>query len=78
VSRRTKWIAGIGISALTVFVVLVIAGSTLARRFDPYIRQQAMEYLKKRFDSHVELKSLRVRIPNISPLRVLLLRGRGA
>ena len=78
VSRRTKWIAGIAIAALTAFVVLVIAGSILARRFDPYIRQQAMEYLQKRFDSHVELKSLRVRIPNISPLRVLLLRGRGA
>lgn len=77
-TRKQKWWIGIGIAVLGVFAALLIAGCILARRFDPYIRQQAVEYLSKRFDSHVELKSLRVRIPELSPLRVLVMHGRGA
>ncbi|MEI9811184.1 MAG: hypothetical protein WDO18_00280 [Acidobacteriota bacterium] len=69
--RRLKWIA-IG---LVVVVLLLGAGVFLAGRyFEPYIKTQAIEYLKKRFDSEVELKSLRVQAPGFDMLR-LLLRG---
>jgi len=61
----------------TGFIGLFIAAYTLAHRIDPYIREQAILYLQRRFDSDVELASLRVRLPNTSPLKLLLNKGRG-
>jgi hypothetical protein len=77
-SRRQKWLTGLGIAALAGLASLFIAAHVLSRRFEPYIRAQAIEYLSKRFDSHVELAALRVHLPSGSPLRILLTRGRGA
>jgi hypothetical protein len=77
-SRRQKWLIGCSACAVAALLALFIAARTLARRFEPYIRAQAIEYLSKRFDSHVELASLRVHVPNFSPLRLLLTHGRGA
>jgi hypothetical protein len=59
------------------FLGLVIAAHILARRIDPYIRQQAILYLQRRFESEVELASLRVSVPNTSAVKMLLNRGRG-
>jgi hypothetical protein len=59
------------------FIGLVIAAHVLARRIDPYVRQQAILYLQRRFESEVELASLRVSVPNTSALKLLLNRGRG-
>src|SRR5215475_361193 len=67
----------IGIAVGLGFIGLVIAAHVLARRVDPYIRQQAILYLQRRFDSEVELTSLRVTVPNTSPVKLLLNRGRG-
>src|SRR5262249_29258354 len=58
-------------------VGVTIAGYVLARRFDPYIRQQMILYLQERFDSEVELSSLRIRLPRISSLKFLFNGGRG-
>src|SRR5712692_5138572 len=76
-ATKKKWIIVIGL-------VLLIAGGSLAgmafwfaKRFEPYIREQAVEYLRKRFDSEVELASLKVRLPKTSPVRLLLTQGRG-
>jgi hypothetical protein len=77
VSRKKKWLIGIAAAALLGFAALVVAGSILAQRFEPYVREQAIEYLHKRFDSDVELATLRVHLPKTSPLRLLLTRGRG-
>ncbi|HTX38764.1 MAG TPA: hypothetical protein VME43_27245, partial [Bryobacteraceae bacterium] len=41
-------------------------------------RQAAIDYLSRRFESDVQLGSLRIRLPNTSILRLLLTRGRGA
>ena len=60
------------------FVLLLVAASILAKRFEPYIREQAILYLRKRFDSEVELAALHVRMPQTCPLQLLLSRGRGA
>lgn len=75
---RQKLLIGCSLCAVCVVVGLFIAAKVLSRRFEPYIRAQAIEYLSKRFDSHVELGALRVHLPNTSPLRILLTRGRGA
>ena len=55
-----------------------IAVARISRGFEPYIREQAVAYLRKRFDSEVELASLKLRLPPASPFRLLLTRGRGA
>jgi hypothetical protein len=75
-TNRT-WLVGIGVLLGLGFVVLAIAGYILAHRFDPYIRQQVILYLQRGFDSEVELTSLRVRLPRISPLNLLFNGGRG-
>src|SRR5262245_61896569 len=78
-SERKKYLViGLVVSAVLGFVLMLIVASRLAKRFEPYIREQAILYLRRRFDSEVELTTLRVRMPQTSPLRLLLKRGRGA
>src|ERR1017187_8446744 len=76
-SRREKWVAGSGAAAIAVLNGLIVAGSILGRRIEPYIRQQAEQYLRNRFHADVQIASLRVRLPGLSPLRMLFTRGRG-
>jgi hypothetical protein len=49
----------------------------VAARFQPYVRQQAIQYLEDRFDSDVELADLRVSVPNTSFFQLVMTRGRG-
>jgi hypothetical protein len=76
-SRREKFVAGFGAAVIVVLIGLIIAGSILSRRIEPYIRQQAEQYLRSRFHADVRIASLRVRLPRLSPLRMLFTRGRG-
>jgi hypothetical protein len=75
--RRKKWL----IASTLVFAVaaggLIVAASILAKRIEPYIREQAIQYLRERFDSEVELARLQVHIPPGLPLRLLLSGRRG-
>jgi len=75
--RRKKWL----ISGSVVFAVaaggLFIAASILARRVEPYIREQAIQYLRERFESDVELARLQVHVPPDLPLLLLFHGGRG-
>ena len=45
-SRKEKWFAGLGGLAVLVFAGLTLAGVILSRRFEPYIKQQAEQYLQ--------------------------------
>lgn len=76
--KRRKVLYVIGVSAAAVLAGLWIAASIIARRFEPYIRQQAIDYLRTGFESEVELNSLRVTMPEVSALRLLMTGGRGA
>jgi hypothetical protein len=75
--KRKTWLIGIGVvlaaSAGAGYVTLV----SMSRRFEPYIREQAVQYLQKRFDSDVEMAALRVRLPRVSPVKLVLRKGRG-
>src|SRR5580698_7405862 len=76
--RKKRWLIGLGAAAVLAIAGLVIAASILARRFEPYIHAQAIQYLSKRFNSDVQLQALHIHMPKIATLRVLLLRGHGA
>ena len=76
-SRQEKYVAGFGAAAIVVLIGLMVAGSILSRRIEPYIRLQAEQYLRTRFQADVRIASLRIRLPKLSPLRMLFTRGRG-
>jgi hypothetical protein len=76
--RKKRWLIGIGVGVVIGVAALAIAASILSKRFEPFIREQAIQYMQQRFDSDVELKSLRIRMPKMSPLKILFKRGRGA
>src|SRR5689334_7454941 len=79
VSRKKKrWLIGIGSAVAFVIIALLIAAAILARRMEPYVRQQAIEYLQKRFNSDVSIAALHLHLPNTSPLRLMMTGGRGA
>jgi hypothetical protein len=75
---KKKWLLGIGLVGFFTAGGLVVAGFVLAGHIEPYVHQQAIQYLRQRFDSDVQIQTLHVRIPEISPLRLLLTRRWGA
>jgi hypothetical protein len=76
-SRRKKWLVITTLVFTVVFGGVFVAAFILAKRVEPYIREQAIQYLRKRFDSEVELARLQVHVPPVSPLRLLFGGGRG-
>jgi hypothetical protein len=79
VTRRTKrnLLIGAGIVVIASIAGLVIAARILSRRFEPYIREQAIAYLEKRFNSDVELRALHISMPKMSPLNLVMRHGHG-
>ena len=76
--KQRKLLIVFSVSATAALAGLLITASLMVRRFEPYIRQQAMDYLRTGFASEVELTSLRVSMPDLSSLGLLLTGGRGA
>jgi hypothetical protein len=76
--RRKKWLIGGGIVLLLGIGAAWMAALVAAKRFEPYIRDQAVQYLSKRFDSEVEFAAINVSLPATSPFRLLITKGRGA
>lgn len=76
-ARKRNWIIGIGLFVVVAAGGLAIAASIAASRIEPYARQAAIRYLSQRFASDVDLRALRVRLPQTSLLRLVLTRGRG-
>jgi hypothetical protein len=70
-------LAAAGVLILVLGAAGVMAARFLSRRFEPYVREQAISYLKTRFASDVELRALHIRLPQTSRLRLLRTRGRG-
>jgi hypothetical protein len=75
--RKRRWLIAISLCFLGGVAAFVITAKRLSARFQPYIREQAIEYLENRFDSDVELTDLRVSVPNTSLFDLVLTRGRG-
>jgi hypothetical protein len=77
-TTKKKWLIAVGSLVLVSGVAIFVTASVAKKRFEPYIRTQAIEYLRARFDSDVELASLSIYLPKMSSMRLLLTHGRGA
>jgi hypothetical protein len=62
-----KWLIGGGIALAVLLAALGTAGWMASRRFEPYIREQALAYLQSRFGDGVELGALHVQVAFLSP-----------
>jgi hypothetical protein len=79
VSKRKKlWLSGIALVMLILVIGAFIAASIVAKNFEPTLRAQAIQYLRDRFHSDVELQALHINRPKMSTLQILLRHGRGA
>ncbi|MCW5977466.1 MAG: hypothetical protein KIT09_05285 [Bryobacteraceae bacterium] len=67
-----------GVAAAALFGALAGVAWHLSKRFEPFVRDQLVEYLRARFDGDVELGSLDVSMPIRDPLAALLRKGKGA
>jgi len=76
-SRWKRWLMVIGIALGGVLIVLLFIGRAMAARFEPYIREQAIAYLEKRFDSEAEIGELHISVPNLSPYKLVFNHGKG-
>jgi hypothetical protein len=76
-TRTKKWLAGIGAAVAAMLIAMLVTGYVLARRVEPFIREQVIAYLHDRFDSEVEISALRVRMRRASLVETLLNRGHG-
>jgi hypothetical protein len=76
-ARKRNWIVGLALFTVVAVAGLAIAASIAASRIEPFARDAAIRYLSRRFASDVELRALRVRLPQTSLWRLLLTRGRG-
>jgi hypothetical protein len=74
---RKGWI-WFGIGAVAAFSIGLLVGlAILSHRIRPYVRQEAIRYLERRFDSTVELADLKINVPPLSPIKWTAHRGRG-
>ena len=76
-TRARNWILGVSAGAALGSVALVAMASRFSSRYEPYLKEQVVAYLEKQFQSSVELESLRVSLPGLSPVRIFLREGRG-
>src|SRR6188474_764198 len=75
--RKKKWLIGLGVAGGITLIAMFFVGRAMAKRFEPYIREQAINYLQERFDSEAELGSLKISVPNLSPYKLVMNHGRG-
>ncbi len=76
--RKKRWLGGVAIFVLLLGVGAYIAASIIAEQFEPALRAQAIQYLRDRFHSDVELAALHIDRPKMSTIQILLRHGRGA
>src|SRR5436190_23626977 len=73
---RKRWLYSI-IAAVVICIVALITPARIASQLsEPFIREQATLYLSERVDCNVELASLKIHMPKLSPIKMLLVRGR--
>lgn len=76
--RKTKWILAtlVGVPVAGGLILLFLA-KQYASKIEPYIKDQAVQYLKDKFLADVEIADLRIHIPALSPMKLYVSQGRG-
>jgi hypothetical protein len=70
---------GVGAALVALaLVAVVIATSMLTKRIEPFLRDQAVAYLRERFRSEVQLAGLQLKLPKLSPLGLYRTKGFGS
>jgi hypothetical protein len=78
-TRKKKiLLIGAGVTVVSGIAALVIAARAASERFEPFLREQTVTYLRERFKTDVDLKALRVRMPRLEPLKIWHSKGRGS
>lgn len=78
-SKRTRYVLAVTTAAVAAgMVAAYFAALSIARRFEPTLRDQAVQYLQDHFHADVELRALHINRPKMSTLQILLRHGRGA
>ena len=75
-TRKRRIAAWIGGSVLLFLVAAGVISYVIAKRTEPFLRDQTISYLKTKFNADVRLDALKVRIPISSPLQLLMPGGK--
>lgn len=77
--RKTKWWLAAGLLGVPAAggLALWYLAKQHASKIEPYIRDQAVAYLRDRFHAEVEMAELRIDIPALSPVKLYVSQGRG-
>ncbi len=76
--RRKRWLLAAGAAVVAAAGGMALAGWWAARNAEPFLREQTVAYLERRFDADVDLQRVKVRLRWRSTWDVLLHRGEGA
>jgi len=63
--KKSRWLVAAGLMAVAIVVSMGIPSSILAKRYEPRIGDQAIRYLRDRFDSEAELGTLHIHMPKV-------------
>jgi hypothetical protein len=74
---RTKWLLGGLLGTAAGGAALYLLAKQQAGKIEPYIRDQAVTYLRERFQADVEIAELRIDLPALSPVKLYVTKGRG-
>lgn len=75
--RKLLWIGGIvAVPAIGAGVLFYLA-SNYIHKISPYIREQAVGYMRDRYGADVELEQFNVELPGFSPIKLYLTKGVG-
>lgn len=72
-----KWLIGIGLLLIAAAGTLYFLGRRYASRIEPYLRDQAVVYLRERFQAEVKIGDLKIEMPGFSPVQMYLSKGKG-
>jgi hypothetical protein len=76
-ARTRKRLLWAGSAAGILILGLVIAGTVIARKIEPFIRDEAIAFLEEKFDCAVSLDSIKVKLTIKSPIDLVFRKGRG-
>ncbi|MBI1898703.1 MAG: hypothetical protein HYZ57_09955 [Acidobacteria bacterium] len=65
-----RWVAGITIALVVLIAAAAVVAWYCAKRFQPFVHEQAVRYLEQRFGSQAKLARLRISAPFDSPLAI--------